>query len=335
MTSIHHAHQRTPPPHLKKTVARSHRSSVLPRALSSPKLAYPKSGKSKPVPDSVAVGDDDDDMATSFLQYWYAGTPPAMCEKQILVPNNSILYCSERCRRKDGENHVSPDSYLSSYTTNSNMSSEPVDVFSATTRSIVPRRKPTAAPSFQSIPPVLHNAKADLDPTEWKPDLKAQASTEAFEYLSKFHRAPDALTMSRRPILQGRHTSALMMAHTAPSLSHTPTTSMTSSEGSIAGTPYEFVATEPKTETAIYSTSTLTKSIDYVNPAVAADDVPTPIAIASVKTSPIKNHAMNPCVGDLDYTRKWVPGAVDQISGSLKKLLYLQQMSEAQGIAEM
>ncbi|KAI9845241.1 MAG: hypothetical protein M1837_004996 [Sclerophora amabilis] len=39
--------------------------------------------------------DDDEKMATSFLQYC------AMCEKQILVPNNSILYCSESCRRKD------------------------------------------------------------------------------------------------------------------------------------------------------------------------------------------------------------------------------------------
>lgn len=215
------------------------------------------------------------------------------------------------------------------------MSSEPVDVYSATTRSIVPRRKPTAVPSSQSIPPVLHDAKADLDPTEWKPDLKDSPSTEAFKYLSKFHRTPEALTMSRRPVLQGRHTSALMMAQTAPSLSHTPTTSMTSSEGSIAGTPYEFVATEPKAETAIYSTSTFTKPIGYVNPAVAADGMLTPIAIASIKTSPIKNHAMNPCVGDLDCTKKWVPGAVDQISGSLKKLLYLQQISEVQGIAEM
>ena len=215
------------------------------------------------------------------------------------------------------------------------MSSEHVDVYSATTRSIVPRRKPTSAPSFQSIPPVLHDAKADLDPTEWKPDSKAQSSTDAFEYLSKFHRTPDALTMSRRPILQGRHTSAPVMAHTAPSLSHTPTTSTTSSEGSIAGTPYEFVATEPKTETAIYDTSTFTKSVDYVHPAGATDGLLTPIAIASVKTSPIKNHAMNPCVGDLDYTRKWTPGAIDQISVSLKKLVYLQQMSEAQGLAKM
>jgi len=140
--------------------------------------------------------------------------------------------------------------------------------------------------------------------------------------------------MSRRPILQGRHTSALMMAQTAPSLSHTPTTSMTSSEGSIAGTPYEFVATEPKTDTAIYSTSTLTKTIDNVNPAVATDSVPTPITMTTVK-SPTQDRATSPGLGELVYGRKAIPGTVDQISGSLKKLLYLQQMSEAQGIAEM
>lgn len=140
--------------------------------------------------------------------------------------------------------------------------------------------------------------------------------------------------MSRRPILQGRHTSALMMAQTAPSLSHTPTTSMTSSEGSIAGTPYEFVATVPKTETAIYSTSTLTKSIDYVKPPIAPDSVPAPIAMTSVK-APTKDRATSPGLGELVYGRKAIPGTVDQISGSLKKLLYLQQMCEAQGTAEM
>lgn len=214
------------------------------------------------------------------------------------------------------------------------MASDPVDAYGPTTRSIVPGRKPTVLAGFQSIPPVLHNAKADLDPTEWKPDLKDHPSTEAFEYLSKFHRSPEGLTMSRRPILQGRHASALTMAHTAPSLSHTPTTSMTSSEGSIAGTPYEFVATEPKTEAAIYSTSTSTKSIDYVNPAVATEDMPTPIAIANAKTSPAKKPATSGTIEDLVY-KKCVPGTVDQISGSLKKLLYLQQMSEVQGVAEM
>ncbi|KAL0632001.1 hypothetical protein Q9L58_009127 [Maublancomyces gigas] len=34
-------------------------------------------------------------MATSFLPFC------AHCEKQIIVPNTSILYCSEKCRRKD------------------------------------------------------------------------------------------------------------------------------------------------------------------------------------------------------------------------------------------
>ncbi|KAI9760985.1 MAG: hypothetical protein M4579_001361 [Chaenotheca gracillima] len=40
-------------------------------------------------------------MAASFLQYC------ATCEKQILVPNNAILYCSESCRRKDSAKPMS------------------------------------------------------------------------------------------------------------------------------------------------------------------------------------------------------------------------------------
>ncbi|KAI9684410.1 MAG: hypothetical protein M1829_002220 [Trizodia sp. TS-e1964] len=39
--------------------------------------------------------DEDDSMAASFLQFC------ATCEKQIVVPNNSILYCSESCRHRD------------------------------------------------------------------------------------------------------------------------------------------------------------------------------------------------------------------------------------------
>ncbi|KAI5848314.1 hypothetical protein BZA05DRAFT_94418 [Tricharina praecox] len=44
---------------------------------------------------AAAVSDSDPSMAQSFLPFC------AHCEKQIVVPNTSILFCSEKCKRKD------------------------------------------------------------------------------------------------------------------------------------------------------------------------------------------------------------------------------------------
>ena len=107
------------------------------------------------------------------------------------------------------------------------------------------RRSPITTLAAYSKPPMLHDAKSDLDPTEWKPDLKQRAvsdASEAFQYLSQFHRSTPVLS-SRRPALPARRTpSTLTTAFTTPSLSHTPTTSSPSSEISPSGTPYEFAA---------------------------------------------------------------------------------------------
>ena len=216
------------------------------------------------------------------------------------------------------------------------MSSDPVDLFEITTRSIAPRRKPTVFPGFEQTPPTLHDGKSDLDPTEWKPaepkpQLTSHPSSEAFQYLSQFHRTTTTLSLSRRPVIPGTNTtSALMMAQTAPSLSHTPTTSMTSSVGSIVGTPYKYGAEDmpPK----IISTSPSTKSADYVHHVADNESVLTPIAKTK---APATSSVSSPIMGTISYEKKWVPNTMDHVSGSLKKLLYLQQMAEAHGSVEM
>ncbi|MCJ1383015.1 hypothetical protein MMC17_006128 [Xylographa soralifera] len=281
-----------------------------------------KAGKTKLVEEQLEKEDEDDDMAASFLQYC------AMCEKQIIVPNNSILYCSESCRRKDGNKTSTADSYLRGYKTTIPAFAEPMDAFSLTTRSIVARRRPTVLSNEISKPPLLHHFKSDLDPTEWKPDAIHRSTSEANSYLSQFHGSSPGVTKTRRPALNGRSTtSALMMAQTAPSLSHTPTTSMTSSEGSIAGTPYEFVASIDTSEGhgTLCSVSASTKTVEAVTPLVT-DGSP---------LSPIRESRASPIIGDLVYEKKWVPGSVEHVTGSLKKLLYLQQIGEVGGSDEM
>ena len=247
-----------------------------------------------------------------------------------------MLTCfPQSCRRKDGQKPLTSELYLASYNS-TKMSSDPVDLFDITTRFSGSRRKPIVFPGFEQIPPTLHNAKSDLDPTEWKPaepkpQLTSHPSSEAFQYLSQFHRTTQTLSQLRRPIIQCRSTtSALIMAHTAPSLSHTPTTSMTSSVGSIAGTPYEYGAEDmpPK----IMSTSSSTKSVDYVHQVADTANVLTPIAKSN---APAPSAVSSPILGTMSYEKKWIPDTMDQVSGSLKKLLCLQQMADGNGPVEM
>ncbi len=64
-------------------------------------------------------------------------------------------------------------------------------------------------------------------------------SSEAFQYLSQFHKSgSSSLTPTRRPAMARSAHSAATMAITTPGLSYTPTTS-TSSEESVADTPYD------------------------------------------------------------------------------------------------
>ncbi|MCJ1258749.1 hypothetical protein MMC24_006582 [Lignoscripta atroalba] len=328
MTTVHHASQRTSPPHVKKTALRAQRPAPLLGTFSSPKLGS-KGIKSHKVGVEEDVGDhEDNNMATSFLQFC------AMCEKQIIVPNNSILYCSENCRRKDGCKLPSENPYVTVYNDNGPLHSPELDEpYGIKARDVVPRRQPTARPVISSrIPPVIHTGKSDLDPTEWKPKLEHHPTSDAFQYLSQFHRSTSSLTTSRRSALLSCGSHPMRMANTAPSLSHTPTTSTTSSEGSLAGTPYEFVTRPlaPRHDAVMYSASASTKSIDLVLPTISAcNSASVPSSTATIKK---KSGIASPVFGDMTYEKKWVHGSGDTVGGSLKKLLYLQEVGDREGM---
>ena len=180
------------------------------------------------------------------------------------------------------------------------------DPFGSRIPTYVPRLQRTPRSFCDTrIPPIAHNGKSDLDPTEWKPaetndtgrkspgkewkpKLAHRPSSEAFSYLSKFHRSSDSLTSKRRPALgRGRTTS-----RTAPSLSHTPTPS-TSSDESLAGTPYEFVA----------------------HPAISMPTASTATISASEAVNVVKDG------NDLTYEKKHVGTGLGSATGSLKTLL--------------
>ncbi|KAA6413700.1 MAG: hypothetical protein FRX48_02061 [Lasallia pustulata] len=144
MTSIHHAHRRTSPPNVKKTAVRAQRPTPLTRSASSRSVS--KATKAKKQAD-VVVDDEvqDDGMATSFLQFC------AMCEKQILVPNNSILYCSESCRRKDSSPPLTSTSTSNPYATILSSTPSPYtpslsDPLGPKPKPLIPRLQPTILP---------------------------------------------------------------------------------------------------------------------------------------------------------------------------------------------
>lgn len=161
---------------------------------------------------------------------------------------------------------------------------------------------------------MAHDGKSDLDPTEWKPaeptvtesksppspkagewkpKLPHRPSSEAFSYLSKFHRSSDSLYSKRRPALG--HGRSTISSRTTPSLSHTPTAS--SSEESLSGTPYEFVA----------------------RPALSMPATTTSRCTEGGKLAQVRDD-------DLTYEKKFVGASLGSASGSLKKLLGTGEM---------
>ncbi|OXV06497.1 hypothetical protein Egran_05736 [Elaphomyces granulatus] len=133
---------------------------------------------------------------------------------------------------------------------------------------------PRPTPTIR-IPADLHDAKSDLDPTEWKPIIPtcngssaSLASSEAWTYLSNFHGGDEAMLASRR----GRgHRSlwALSNAHGAiPSLSHTPTSVASSFNSNSDGFMYDFANRPlPPRHNPSFTTSTVTsKGVELVMP---------------------------------------------------------------------
>lgn len=115
MTSLHHAQSRArhSPTLVRKSAIKAARSAPSSKSAGTPKVTIKRAKASKYAKEEeeeeAEVFDfEDDDMGTTFLQYWFVlvlsplrdqvftSYSSAMCEKQILVPNSSILYCSER-----------------------------------------------------------------------------------------------------------------------------------------------------------------------------------------------------------------------------------------------
>ncbi|KAL3471682.1 life-span regulatory factor-domain-containing protein [Aspergillus californicus] len=220
----------------------------------------------------VSTGDEEEpmpEMAASFLNYC------AMCERQITVPDNRLLYCSESCRRKDSHKPLSAS--LPTYNTMS-APVTPISPPSMSPPTIVAPLTPTRAPIQASrpirIPTKMHDSKTDLDPTEWKPVISIEArsanvmASDAWKYLSQFHGDESVLPMRRA---RADHHSSTSLS-TLPSLSHTP--SVASSVSSIASDymgSHESVhrPLPPRHKPCNSGSGSITKGVELVVPHVA------------------------------------------------------------------
>ncbi|KAK6358292.1 hypothetical protein TWF730_007640 [Orbilia blumenaviensis] len=86
-------------PPLRKSATVSSSSRGLPPPTSSAVAAREKKASA-----AAAGAEIDPLMAASFLPFC------SFCEKQIVIPNNGILYCSEACRRRDRDTKSNPSS---------------------------------------------------------------------------------------------------------------------------------------------------------------------------------------------------------------------------------
>ncbi|KAF1970724.1 hypothetical protein BU23DRAFT_201969 [Bimuria novae-zelandiae CBS 107.79] len=247
--------------------------------------------------------DDDDLMATSFLQFC------ATCEKQIIVPCNSVLYCSESCRKKDTEKEFiflsdqSPP--LTPFSQFSNFSFEDLHF-----RDIVPPRSPTQLRSNRSS-----CAFSELSSDD---NVGSGDEKEASRYLRQYHQSSYSTDMTatirpRRPHYSRASTSHVNFS-AAPSLSHTPASSFSYS------LPYTPSTRPLPPRTNPHSSSYSHKSIDLVTPLTYPATAPSSPKPYLVRSGARTVTSLSTTEGEITYAKSPITSS-SPANGSLGRLL--------------
>ncbi|KAH3904224.1 hypothetical protein HBI56_176250 [Parastagonospora nodorum] len=244
--------------------------------------------------------DDEESMAVSFLNFC------TVCEKQIITPSNSILYCSESCRKKDTEKSLAYgfDAYSPPATPFANFSFEDFHF-----RDIVPQRSPTQPESKRSS---LAFSDISSDDNAWSINEKSNTmNSEASRYLRQFQSSICATETVRthRPRYSRSSTSQVSFS-AAPSLSHTPASSVSYS------LPFTPATSRPLPPRHPHSSSYGSKSINLVTPLTA----PSSPKLYSHKTAPISTTSTSTIEGEIVYAKSPVP-SLSAANGSLGQLL--------------
>ena len=226
------------------------------------------------------------------------------------MPNNSVLYCSELCKKKDHEKTLP---YYSDYSPPStpfaNFSFEDLHF-----RDIVAPRSPTTLPSKRSS---IALSEPSSDDNATLSDEKQRLDSEASRYLRQFYSGTIAPTITNvrppRPRCTRASTSHITFSAT-PSLSHTPASSVSFS------LPYTPSTRPLGPRTNPHSTSHGAKSIDLVTPLVYASAMPSSPPQYNLKSAPISKTSTSHIEGEIMYEKSPIP-SVSPANGSLGRLL--------------
>lgn len=247
--------------------------------------------------------EDEEVMATSFLQYC------TTCEKQIITPSNSLLYCSESCRKKDSEKQFSvPFDY-----------SPPTSPFSAFPsfedfRDIVPARYPTQLPSKRSSCAFSETSDDNTVSGDERVKVESEASRYLRQFQSSVYSIDSSATMRPRRPQYTRGSTSQTSHSAAPSLSHTPSSSISYS------LPYTPSTRPLPQRTNPYSSSQGSKSIDLVTPWGYSATAPMTPPQYSQKGVTTAMTSANNAQGEILYEKSPIP-SVSPANGSLGRLL--------------
>ncbi|KAI9737045.1 MAG: hypothetical protein M1834_000635 [Cirrosporium novae-zelandiae] len=251
----------TPPPNVRKTILRPARPTLLSRRTQSTlKLSKNSKRAEKKHPEEKDNSEEEEElMDSSFLQYC------ATCEKQIVVPNSSMLYCSESCRKKDS---AKPITYPMASPTSTYSPFDPDTTCTTPPRNVVTPRSPTTP--VTRIPPQLHDFKQDLDPTEWKPKVVGRTgNSEALQYLSKYHHSTSSLN-NAGGVAPQRHLFARSSTTSMAGLVTPPLTTASTASSSLSTSPPYSFAMRPLAPRHNPFSYYAAKSIDLVTPHATA-----------------------------------------------------------------
>ncbi|KAM3416357.1 hypothetical protein BST61_g7959 [Cercospora zeina] len=270
MTPRHHARQPTQgrkllPPHARPARpapltqrksynhARTHsQSNLTPRP--SPKTLTTSGSSTTAGAEHFHLGDDDDDESgmASFLQFC------TTCEKQIVSPDSSILYCSEICRRRDSR----PTSLQEIQSIQHSIQSPPPlsstnSYFDHPIPEIVPQRSPTVLRPMSKT--FSDCSIADLDDTASDYDAhdichESEASDHYDHLTLKQYRPRTKRSSTTSTGTHSRGDSSTNL----PSLSHSP--------GSSYGTVASMTSSRPVIRHNPFSTTSTRKSVELVIP---------------------------------------------------------------------
>ncbi|QDS74845.1 hypothetical protein FKW77_002947 [Venturia effusa] len=198
---------------------------------------------------------EEDAMAASFPQYC------ATCEKQIAVPSDSILYCSEGCRRKDNAKVLSYSHGVDS------PPMTPLQQFSfddLPVRDIIPQRSPTVTNSKRFSYSSLSEDEGQYSESESHHGYTNHRHSDATYYIHQLQAEDSPNSSTPRPHYN-RSSTTLSTLSNAPSLSHSPTSST-------AGMSYPYTPSStaqrplPSRINPFSTSYNDTRSIDLVNP---------------------------------------------------------------------